>query len=67
MANIYISSTYGDLADHRRAVAEILRKLGHTAVAMEDYTALWYTTYGEKGGDWGGPPSPKTPLTLLIR
>jgi hypothetical protein len=39
MANIYISSTYGDLADHRRAVAEILRKLGHSAVAMEDYVA----------------------------
>ena len=38
-ANIYVSSTYSDLVAHRQAVVEILRKLEHTVVAMEDYVA----------------------------
>ncbi len=36
---IYISSTYSDLMDERKAAARAVSKLGHTAVAMEDYTA----------------------------
>jgi hypothetical protein len=39
MAKIYISSTYGDLIDYRIAVYDILRKVGHDAIAMEDYVA----------------------------
>ncbi len=36
---IYISSTYEDLASHRRALYEQLRRLGHEVTAMEDYVA----------------------------
>jgi hypoxanthine phosphoribosyltransferase len=39
MARIYISATYADLASHREAVYNELRKLGHDVVAMEDYVA----------------------------
>lgn len=39
MARIYISSTYGDLKDHREKAYRVLRQLGHDAVAMEDYVA----------------------------
>ena len=36
---IYLSSTYEDLKDYRRAVFEALRKAGHHVIAMEDYVA----------------------------
>jgi hypothetical protein len=36
---IYISSTYRDLAAHRKAVADTLRRMGHQIVGMEDYVA----------------------------
>ena len=39
MARLYISATYDDRVEHRRAVAETLRKMGHVAVCMEDYVA----------------------------
>ena len=39
MSTIYLSSTYEDLKDHRRAVYEALRKSGHDVKAMEDYVA----------------------------
>jgi hypothetical protein len=39
MSNIYLSSTYKDLADYREAVYRALRKLGHNVISMEDYTA----------------------------
>jgi hypothetical protein len=39
MARVYVSSTYSDLVDCRRAVSEALRKLGHEDVAMEHYAA----------------------------
>jgi len=39
MAKIYLSSTYTDLVDYRKAVYEILRKVGHDVIAMEDYVA----------------------------
>jgi hypothetical protein len=39
VARIYISSTYGDLKEHREKVYRALRQLGHDAVAMEDYVA----------------------------
>lgn len=39
MAMIYLSSTYEDLKDYRRAVYEALRKAGHQVIAMEDYVA----------------------------
>jgi hypothetical protein len=38
-ARIYISSTYGDLREHRDQVYRALRELGHDVVAMEDYVA----------------------------
>ena len=38
MAKVYISSTYGDLKDHRTSVYEILKKQ-HDVIAMEDYVA----------------------------
>jgi len=40
MANIYISSTYSDLVEHREAVYRTLRRNGHNAIAMEDYVAI---------------------------
>jgi hypothetical protein len=39
MARIYVSSTYGDLKDHREQVYRALRQLDHDVVAMEDYVA----------------------------
>lgn len=39
MAKVYISSTDEDLKEYRKAVYRALRRLGHDAVAMEDYVA----------------------------
>lgn len=39
MAIIYISSTYKDLIKEREAAAQAVRRLGHRAIAMEDYVA----------------------------
>ena len=39
MANIYVSSTFRDLREHRIAVRDALRGLGHVDVAMEHYAA----------------------------
>jgi hypothetical protein len=39
MARIYISSTYSDLKELRKAIYDVLRKMGHDAIAMEDYVA----------------------------
>lgn len=39
MAKIYISSTYSDLKEYREAVYDILRKMRHDVIAMEDYNS----------------------------
>lgn len=39
MLTIYLSSTFEDLKDYRRAVSEALRKSGYQVLAMEDYVA----------------------------
>jgi hypothetical protein len=39
MARIYVSSTFGDLYEHRKKVSEGLRRLRHEDVAMEYYVA----------------------------
>jgi Domain of unknown function (DUF4062) len=39
MARIYVSSTYGDLKDHREHIYRTLRQLNLVVVAMEDYVA----------------------------
>ncbi len=39
MARIYISSTSGDLEDHRKGVYRALRQLRHDVISMEDYVA----------------------------
>ncbi|MEM6929795.1 MAG: DUF4062 domain-containing protein [Myxococcota bacterium] len=39
MARVYLSSTFEDLKEHRRAIYDALRQLRHDVVAMEDYTA----------------------------
>ncbi|GJL70722.1 MAG: hypothetical protein NPIRA06_33570 [Nitrospirales bacterium] len=39
MPTIYLSSTFEDLKDYRKAVFEALRKSGYTVVAMEEYVA----------------------------
>jgi len=39
MANIFISSTYKDLKDYRERVSLVIRKMGHTDIAMEYYGA----------------------------
>ena len=39
VARIYVSSTYGDIKDHREQVYRALRELGHDIIAMEDYVA----------------------------
>lgn len=39
MATIYISSTYADLKDCRKAVFKTLSKMKHDVIAMEDYVA----------------------------
>lgn len=36
---IYISATYRDLQKHRLAVLNILRRMGHQPIGMEDYSA----------------------------
>jgi hypothetical protein len=36
---IYLSSTYYDLAEHRAAVARVLRQMGHEVIGMEEYVA----------------------------
>ena len=39
MAKIYVSSTYNDLKDHRKAIYHTLRQMRHDVIAMEDYVA----------------------------
>lgn len=39
MAKIYISSTFEDLKEYRKAVYDTLRQWRHDAIAMEDYVA----------------------------
>lgn len=39
MKKVYISSTYTDLIEHRRAAAEALRKIRYEVVRMEEYVA----------------------------
>jgi hypothetical protein len=39
MAKIYVSSTMSDLKEHRKAVYDVLRKLRHDVISMEDYTS----------------------------
>ncbi|HEU0077164.1 MAG TPA: DUF4062 domain-containing protein [Longimicrobiaceae bacterium] len=39
MAKFYLSSTYADLQGYRSEVYQTLRRMGHDAVAMEDYVA----------------------------
>jgi len=39
MTTIYLSSTYEDLKDYRKAVFDALRKAGYQVFAMEDYVA----------------------------
>ncbi|MGZ6613115.1 MAG: DUF4062 domain-containing protein [Solirubrobacteraceae bacterium] len=39
MATVYISSTYEDLFEYRRAAYDTLRQLRHDSLAMEDYVA----------------------------
>ena len=42
MAKIYISSSFIDLQDQRRAAREAVLKMGHQPVAMESYVAEEY-------------------------
>lgn len=39
MADIFISSTYIDLKEHRERVSSVIRKMGYTDIAMEYYGA----------------------------
>ena len=39
MAKVYVSSTYDDLKECRKAVEQELRRLGHIDIAMETYAA----------------------------
>lgn len=39
MAKIYLSSTFEDLKEHRRIIYDMLRKVRHDVIAMEDYVA----------------------------
>jgi hypothetical protein len=39
MTTVYLSSTYEDLKDHRRAVFDALRQSDYRVIAMEDYIA----------------------------
>ena len=39
MSSVYISSTYEDLQEHRRAVSEAVRRMQHEPIGMEDYYA----------------------------
>ena len=36
---VFVSSTSTDLAAHRAAAIQSLRRLGHQVIAMEDFTA----------------------------
>ena len=38
MAKIYISYTYEDLKEERKAAAQAIRRLGHQEIGMEDYS-----------------------------
>ncbi|MBN1814448.1 MAG: DUF4062 domain-containing protein, partial [Anaerolineae bacterium] len=38
-SKVYVSSTYGDLVEHRQQVYDILRKMRYDVIAMEDYVA----------------------------
>lgn len=40
MPLVYLSSTYEDLKDYRRAVFEMLCKAGYRVIAMEEYVAM---------------------------
>jgi tetratricopeptide (TPR) repeat protein len=39
MALVYISSTFSDLKEYRKAVYAALRRMGHDVISMEDYNA----------------------------
>jgi hypothetical protein len=39
MAKVYVSSTFVDLEEYREKVEKVLRRMGHTDVAMEYYVA----------------------------
>ena len=39
MSNVYVSSTFEDLRDHRARVRQMIRRLGHIDVTMEYYVA----------------------------
>jgi HEAT repeat protein len=39
MSTIYVSSTYADLKEHRKALSLAIRRLGHVDIAMEYYIA----------------------------
>lgn len=39
MTTIYLSSTYEDLKEYRKAVFDALRQSGYQVIAMEDYVA----------------------------
>ena len=39
MSTIYVSSTFADLRDHRKALSLAIRRLGHVDIAMEYYIA----------------------------
>jgi hypothetical protein len=39
MKSVYVSSTYEDLKDYRRAAADSLRSCGYNVDAMEKYPA----------------------------
>jgi hypothetical protein len=39
MARIYLSSTYEDLVEHRRAVGQVLLQMEHLVIGMEGYAA----------------------------
>lgn len=39
LVKVYISSTFEDLVDYRTAAADVLRKLGHDVLGMEQYVA----------------------------
>ena len=39
MAKVYVSSTFLDLQDYREQVEKVIRRMGHTDVAMEYYVA----------------------------
>ncbi len=39
MKSVYVSSTFQDLEDHRKAVHQVLAKMRYNAIGMEDYVA----------------------------